>query len=204
MSLRRVMTTLSVLCCTISLNYAKADGEGPSKARPEIKSIQSLEELDKQLKAQMCPYQGLRNKMTAQGLWQAKVAIQMGFIDDPTISPKISLDYPIIAAIENYLETTCGFSRIQEHFFHRQYQDGFKLDIEIFAASEEGQFSLTLSQLNLENLFLRLQEAQYFIYIGHSRHGKGMDFYPLAKEKARKAIPLYSKSFFLRHPKKTK
>lgn len=202
------MTVLAVGCASALTHSSPAVGapvgapcaeasRSPAGRAPAAGQYSSLEELVARIQASTCSFSGIERKAQELGLEEARVFVQIGFVDQPNSrDSNKSWDAEILSGIESYFANDCGMTQEAPHQWARRDQNGFTLKVMLAASSPAGRFDPEFSAQTLKALPERLAQSHYFIYIGHSRYGKGMDFYPWRKFKGSNVVPVYSRKFF--------
>jgi hypothetical protein len=169
-------------------------------------NIQSLQKATNATEEGLCEFKLAENE-NVKNQQQVNIMVQMGYVDN-SINPNdpLSYDHKITSSIKEFMiGPVCNFSLNSDGSLSKRMGNGKIVNIKFRNNSEKnGIFSQIMSNDNYNFIQTGLDKTDYLVTIGHSRHGKGLDLYPLKKYQASKAIPIYSGRFIEQLPESIK
>lgn len=155
---------------------------------------------------EFCSLDRFRERSARAGILNPVILVQMGLIDDPNGRDRLrSDDDTILRALDDFLTSdACGFVRnTAPHTYSKAFGQR-TITLRAQPASQDGKFNRKLSEFNATTFMNRAKEADYIVYIGHSRLGKGMDLFPLVVKQRPKPISIYSAAWVESLPSRVK
>ncbi len=158
----------------------------------------SFHPLQKQLS---CDFSSLDLENETKVAGKTSIYIQFGFLDDPENKIVSSIHDGIIYEFERrFLSSNCGMKKIMqsgsmnEVKYIKNLSNGRSLEFVLVPPADSGEYesSSSASQSLTQRLDKFLPSADYFIYFGHSRYGKGIDILPYDKFHAKHAKNIFS------------
>lgn len=172
----------------------------------QVHKSESLFDVFKKIELKYCDFEAIRNSPKNVNKQTVSVLVQLGFIDESSeegTQPYISYDHLIIKGIVSFLNSQgCDFSIVHHDennhsiFLEKKIKNTISnedqtISIEFKNASNKGHYDKKISDARVLDLKTSLQSYDYFIYIGHSRFGKGIDLYP-KKMNSQNKVPIYT------------
>ncbi|MCM2279082.1 MAG: hypothetical protein NDJ89_13485 [Oligoflexia bacterium] len=167
--------------------------EAPKKSANDVRECIALDSL------------GRKESSRRNEKGSAHLFVQLGYFDDPDTGDRSSIDYQIAENFVRYL-SFCGFSQEESSSVsHRTFMKDGIIKVTLGLASREGRFDREFSNSARREFFQTLRNGgvDYLITVGHSRHGRGLDLYPVNLG-SKNVIPVYSEQFYKEMPASVK